>query len=103
MAKEEVFYVHPLRRPFSERDRLEIDQMIEQNKHLAPVKVQHEWERDETALKVHTPFVSWRVTFSKEEIVVTQKVSLAGRLFNTKENRKRLRAILDETVEEMGL
>lgn len=103
MAKEEVFYVHPLKRAFSERDRLNIDQMIEQNKPLAPVSVKHEWEQEEPALKVLTPLVSWRATFSNDEIVVTQKVSLAGRMFDTQKNRQRLHEFLDKIVEELGL
>jgi hypothetical protein len=61
------------------------------------------WHREKPQFTIHSKWMSFVVQFTQEHLVVDAELSLAAKLYATKENRQNAVKFIDSIANDLGL
>jgi len=101
MAAASVVYERAIDRPPCAETRARIAELIEARRDDVPFAFDYRWDKAGRSLSIHNSLATWQVSFAQRRVVVTARLSLMARMFNTPANRAKLTSFFDDVVEEL--
>jgi hypothetical protein len=103
MRWKETLYQRRLRRPLDAPMRTAISTEYSRRRHEIPLATELHWHAEKPQFTIRSKLFSFVVSFSSELLVVDAELSLAAKVFATRENREVAVKFIDSICNDMGL
>lgn len=103
MPSKETLYRRPLKRPIDQIKREAITTEFSRRRREIPVPAELRWDAEGRRCTIDAKWLSFIVSFSREEMVVDAELSLAARMFATDSNRSEAVQFIRSLADELDL
>lgn len=103
MRWKETLHKRPLRRPFDAPTREVISKEYLRRRHEIPIPTELHWHPEKPQFTIRSPWASFIVEFTTDQMIIDAELSLAAKMLATKENRRTAVELIDSIANDLNL